>query len=204
VRFAAADAEQAIEYEWVGRDLRHVGTVVHAWLQRMADWPDAAEARRRLGGLDERHASLLRAAGVSADGLPAAVKRVRDALRGTLDDPAGRWLLFGAHRSAATELPIEGIADGRLRRVVIDRCFVDADGGHWVVDYKTSQHEGGDLERFLSEEARRYGEQMAGYRRLYAAVHGEAPMSLLYYPLHARLVAMDEAAERGIRDGLPG
>jgi len=204
VRFGAPGADEAIEYEWVGRDLRHVGTVVHGWLQRMADWPDADAARRRLDGLDARHASLLEAAGVSAEGLEAAVGRVRTALQGTLEDPGGRWILFGAHRSAATELPIEGIADGRLLRVVIDRCFVDESGAHWVVDYKTSLHEGGDLERFLSEEARRYAEQMAGYRRLYAAVYGETPLSLLYYPLHGRVVTMDEAAARRVRDGLPG
>ncbi|WP_405233307.1 UvrD-helicase domain-containing protein [Lentisalinibacter salinarum] len=204
LRFASPGAEAAIEYAWVGRDLRHVGTVVHGWLQRMADWPDVDVARRRLEGLDERHASLLETAGVSAEGLEAAVSRVRAALRGTLEDPAGRWILFGTHRTAATELPIEGIADGRLLRVVIDRCFVDESGTHWVVDYKTSLHEGGDLERFLSEEARRYAEQMAGYRRLYAAVYGETPLSLLYYPLHGRVVAMDEAAALRLRDGLPG
>jgi len=203
LRFASPGAEEAIEYEWVGRDLRHVGTVVHGWLQRMADWPDAAAARSRLDALDGRHAALLEAAGVSAEGLEAAVGRVRAALQGTLEDPAGRWILFGAHRSAATELPIEGIGDGRLLRVVIDRCFLDESGAHWVVDYKTSLHGGGDLERFLSEEARRYAEQMAGYRRLYAAVYGETPLSLLYYPLHGRVVAMDEAATRRVRDGLP-
>jgi ATP-dependent exoDNAse (exonuclease V) beta subunit len=206
VRIVAPASDEAIEYEWVGRDLRHVGTVVHAWLQRMADWRDAAEARRRLTGLDERHASLLRAAGVSEAGLPAAVQRVREALQGTLEDPAGRWILFGGerpHRRGATELPIEGVAEGRLLRVVIDRCLVDAGGGHWIVDYKTSLHAGGDLERFLSEEARRYAEQMAGYRRLYAAVYGEMPLSLLYYPLHGRLVAMDDAAAGRLKDGLP-
>jgi len=204
VRFAPPGADEPIEYAWVGRDLRHVGTVVHGWLQRMADWQDAGAARRRLDGLDARHASLLEAAGVSAEGLQAAVTRVRAALQGTLEDPAGRWILFGRHRSAATELPIEGIADGRLLRVVIDRCFVDEAGAHWVVDYKTSLHEGGDLERFLAEEARRYAEQMAGYRRLYAAVYGETPLSLLYYPLHGRVVTTDEAAARRLRDGLPG
>jgi len=204
LRFAAPGGEEAIEYAWVGRDLRHVGTVVHAWLQRMADWPGAPEAHRRLRGLDERHAALLRSAGVSADGLAAAVQRVRDALHGTLDDPAGRWILFGAHHRAATELPIEGLAEGRLTRVIIDRCMVDETGSHWVVDYKTSLHEGGDLERFLGEEARRYADQMAAYRQLYAAVYGETPMSLLYYPLHGRLVPMDEAAAGRLRDGLPG
>ncbi len=204
LHLAAPGAEEAIEYEWVGRDLRHVGTVVHGWLQRMAEWPDADVARRRLEGLAARHAALLEAAGVSADGLEAAASRVQAALQGTLEDPAGRWILYGGHRRGATELPIEGIADRRLVRVVIDRCFVDESGAHWVVDYKTSLHEGGDLERFLSEEARRYAEQMAGYRRLYAAVYGETPLSLLYYPLHGRVVTMDEVAAGRVRDGLPG
>ena len=44
-----------------------------------------------------------------------------------------------------------GVSGGRLRSVVIDRCFVDRDGVRWVVDYKTSAHEGGGLEEFLDQ-----------------------------------------------------
>ncbi len=203
LRLALGSAADAIEYEWVGQDLRHVGTVVHGWLQRMAEWGDADVARRRIDGLRSRHAALLRAAGVSDDGLEAAVRRVDEALRRTLEEPAGRWILFGPHRAADTEWPIEGVVDGRLQRVVIDRAFVDSTGRHWVVDYKTSRHEGGDLENFLREEARRYAPQLEDYRRFYEAARGVIPCSALFYPLHGRIVPADAAAGSALRDGLP-
>ena len=47
---------------------------------------------------------------------------------------------------------------GQLRNVVIDRCFIDADGTRWVIDYKTSSHEGGGREEFLASELARYAE----------------------------------------------
>jgi hypothetical protein len=72
-----------------------------------------------------------------------------------------------------------------------------------VIDYKTSRHEGGDLENFLREEARRYAAQMSAYRTFYEAVRGVLPYSGLYYPLHGRLVAADEPAVAALRDGLP-
>jgi len=43
---------------------------------------------------------------------------------------------------------------------VIDRCFVDEAGTRWVIDYKTSRHEGGSLESFLEQEMQRYQGQL--------------------------------------------
>ncbi len=48
-----------------------------------------------------------------------------------------------------TELCLASVEAGRPVRVIIDRTFVDADGCRWIVDWKSSRHEGGDLEAFL-------------------------------------------------------
>ena len=48
---------------------------------------------------------------------------------------------------------------------VIDRTFV-ADGIRWVVDFKTSPHEGGDREAFLDSEVVRYTPQLTRYVHL--------------------------------------
>ena len=66
--------------------------------------------------------------------------------------------------------------------MVIDRLFRDAGGTLWVVDYKTGEHEGGDLEAFLDSERERYAEQLRGYG---GALAGRGPLGLaLYFPLH--------------------
>ena len=66
-----------------------------------------------------------------------------------------------------------------MRLLVIDRIFTDG-GRAWIVDYKTSSHEGGDLEAFLDSEQERYRDKMARY----VPAFGGAPGSLgLYFPL---------------------
>ena len=50
-----------------------------------------------------------------------------------------------------------------LVRVVIDRSFVDAAGVRWIVDYKTSRHEGAGLDEFLDREQERYRPQLERY-----------------------------------------
>ena len=45
------------------------------------------------------------------------------------------------------ELPITGLIGGKLYETVIDRTFVDENGVRWIIDYKTSSHEGGGLEK---------------------------------------------------------
>ena len=66
-----------------------------------------------------------------------------------------------------------------VRLLVIDRMFTH-EGRPWIIDYKTSAHEGGDLEGFLDREQVRYAEQMARY----VPAFGGAPGSLgLYFPL---------------------
>ena len=65
------------------------------------------------------------------------------------------------------------------RSYVIDRLILDATGTRWVVDYKTSRHEGADVEGFLNQEQQRYAAQLDAY----AEALGGASRGL-YFPLH--------------------
>jgi ATP-dependent exoDNAse (exonuclease V) beta subunit len=80
-------------------------------------------------------------------------------------------------------LPVTGLFDGRIQSVVIDRIRIDDDGTHWIVDYKTSTHEGGDLAGFLEQEAGRYRPQLEKYRTLYSGLTGAKVRTALYFPL---------------------
>jgi ATP-dependent exoDNAse (exonuclease V) beta subunit len=151
-----------------------MGTVVHAWLHRIADdelkgW-DAARTRTRAAVRGQ-----LAARGVSGTELEAATERVLGALRISIADQKGRWLL-GPHSEAYCEYRIST----HIRSYVIDRLFRDANGTRWVVDYKTSRHEGADIEGFLDREQKRYAIQLDAY----AAALGGASRGL-YFPLHA-------------------
>src|SRR3546814_13450162 len=87
-------------------------------------------------------------------------------MRNLLADPRGRWLFDANHREARSEWALTAVIDGRPQMFVIDRSFIDAEDTRWIVDFKTSRHEGGDLQRFLAEERARYQGQL----RLYAGI----------------------------------
>ena len=67
--------------------------------------------------------------------------------------------------------------------VIIDRTFVDADGTRWVVDFKTSPHEGGDRDAFLEEEVKRYRGQLQRYAHFARGLGPQPVRAGLYYPL---------------------
>ncbi len=177
-------ASEPLEFSWVRETQRDIGTVVHAWLLRLAGAPELPRA----GELEKERATVL--AQLERLGVPQrertrAAEVILTALRQTLTDERGRWILSAAHREASSEWELSGVAAGRLRNARIDRSFIDESGTRWVIDYKTSSHEGGDLEGFLAQEAERYRPQLAGYVELAQARGREPVRAALYFPLLA-------------------
>ena len=181
VRAPAAAAEEAIaiEFSWAGETARHVGIVTHRWLQRIAiDGLQAWDAARVAGLAAAVEADLARR-GIPPAERADALERVLAALESALADPRGRWALE-AHPGARSEYRLRIASPAGVKLVVIDRTFVDGEGRRWIVDYKTSVHEGADPERFLDRELERYRPQLAGYA---AAFPGERVALGLYFPL---------------------
>lgn len=173
------------EFEWVTAAARHVGTVVHEELERAAFVAPAALAGDVAGRRDLWRQRLLEL-GVGDEQLPEAVDRVQRALEATFADPRGRWLFDPSHRDAASELDLSSVRAGQVVAARIDRTFVDPAGVRWIVDFKTSVHEGTDLEAFLDQERRRYEPQLESYARLMSARDPARPIRLgLYFPLHS-------------------
>jgi ATP-dependent exoDNAse (exonuclease V) beta subunit len=73
--------------------------------------------------------------------------------------------------------------EGEQRDLVIDRTFRDAEGQRWVVDYKTSSHEGADVEGFLDREQERYRLQLDRYAALMCMIGDGQVRRGLYFPL---------------------
>ena len=124
----------------------------------------------------------LAARGVEDTQLDAASERVATALANALADPRGRWLL-GPQRDANNEYRLTAVIDGERRNLVIDRSFSDREGKRWIVDYKTSGHEGTGVEGFLDREQERYRAQLERYAQ--ALAHAGPAMLGLYFPLLA-------------------
>ena len=73
----------------------------------------------------------------------------------------------------------------QIVNALIDRTFVTQDGIRWVVDFKTSPHEGGDLPAFLDSEAERYATQLTRYAYLARQLGPQPVRAGLYFPLLA-------------------
>jgi ATP-dependent exoDNAse (exonuclease V) beta subunit len=175
-------AAEPLEFSWVRETQRDIGTLVHAWLLQLArerELPAAAELDKER----PRVLSQLARLGVPQSERTRAAELILRALRQTLSDERGRWILSSAHRHAYSEWELSGVTGGRLRNVRIDRSFVDESGTRWVIDYKISAHEGGDLEGFLVQELERYRPQLEGYVEIARAVGGQPVRAALYFPL---------------------
>ncbi len=173
--------QPALEFDWASETARHVGTVVHRELLRLAS--DGGGRSTSEPAARRRWHDELAELGVPADRRTEAVERVSTAVQRTLADERGRWLLDAAHGAAASEFAITGPIAGQVVSVVIDRTFVDAGGTRWIVDYKTSSHEGAGLEEFLDSEQARYRPQLERYAELVRRLGPEPVRMGLYFPL---------------------
>ncbi|HVY80064.1 MAG TPA: UvrD-helicase domain-containing protein [Steroidobacteraceae bacterium] len=170
------------QFSWVGETSRHIGTVVHAALERFASAPQLPTPED-IQRQSDSYLHQLRRHGVPERDLEAATHTVQEALIRTLNDERGRWIFSREHRDARSELALTGVADGQLLNIIIDRTFVDASGTRWVIDFKTSRHEGGNLEAFLDEELARYRPQLERNIALARALGSEPVRAALYFPL---------------------
>lgn len=178
----AARTQDDLEFSWAGEIARHVGSVVHRWLQRIAEDGVKHWDAPRIAALEPAIRHALTAQGVGEHDIAAAATRVRQALINCVDDARGRWVL-DAHAGGRSEWRLSGITAGNRTNVVIDRTFVDAEGARWIIDYKTSVHEGADTAAFLDNERERYRGQLERYAALLHA-GGERRIRLgLYFPL---------------------
>ena len=174
-----ADTAAEVEFYWVGNDARIAGTLVHRWLQLAADGRTDLESdsMHDIGLTTQR---WLQRMGIRGESAQAIGDRVLAALRATATDDKGRWLIDGP---GTAELALSGVYEGELVSVILDRVRIDAEGVHWVVDYKTSTHEGGNLQSFLDAEILRYTPQLKKYETLYRAYAKVDVRCALYFPL---------------------
>jgi ATP-dependent helicase/nuclease subunit A len=175
---AETRAYDDIEFSWVGDTARRVGSVVHRWLQRIADDEAKGWTRARIERELPAIMNELTARGVVEGDLATASTRVIAALASSLEDPRGKWLL-GPQPGARNEYRVSTVIDGVSHNLVIDRWWEDL-AGAWIVDYKTSSHQGADLEGFLGGEEERYRGQLERYA---VAVGRPGARRGLYFPL---------------------
>ncbi len=171
--------EETPAFDWAGETARRIGSLVHAELQTM-DLATTDESSIR--GRAARYRRWLALRGVPEDRLDQAAARVTDALLAVQKDPRGRWMLAAGYQDDLREHALSSHEQGEVSRAIFDRSFVDS-GIRWVIDYKTSQHQGGGVQQFLDREVERYRPQLQRYAALARKLGPEPVRVGLYFPL---------------------
>ena len=179
------DSEQEydlVEYQWAGETIKHVGLVVHQCLRQIAEEGVDTWNEARIGQNKERFVAMLKQQGIRENEIAWADIQIAEALNKIVQDERGRWILSD-HEQQNNEYPLSGLYEGKLINIIIDRTFVDEDGVRWIIDYKTSRHEGADVETFLNREQERYRGQLEKYAGLIQAMDSRQIRLGLYFPL---------------------
>lgn len=162
---------------------RHIGTVVHRLLQQIfldgvEQWNEKIiEARRPF------ICNLLTHEGVIQDQLAISLAITERALKQTLQDPRGLWILSQQHQESHAEYPLTANNNGKLLQVIIDRTFIDESGVRWIVDYKTTDYQGESLEEFLAQQKILHSKQLEQYAQILRLSATNPIMLGLYFPL---------------------
>jgi len=176
--------QEAIEYSWASEMARHIGVVVHRTLQQMAEEELNGWDVDRIHSMRHVFVKGLQINGFEGAGLMVnqAVDRINSALINTLANERGRWLL-SKQNEARNELRLTGVLHNKPINYVIDRTFCDANNCRWIIDYKTSSHEGAGREAFLDRELERYCEQLNNYAEVFRKMDRRKIILGLYFPL---------------------
>jgi ATP-dependent exoDNAse (exonuclease V) beta subunit len=169
-------------FEWVRGNARHIGTVVHALLNRISADGLTAWNATKLRNSGKLIASELAVRGIPGEEIASAARKVSAALTNSLQSHRGRWIL-SAHAAGQSEYAIRGRMQDKLITGVIDRLFRDEGGRLWIIDYKTGEHKGASRDAFLDEEQRRYRPQLESYATLLSRLESGPIMLGLYFPL---------------------
>lgn len=158
------------------------GTVVHHLLQYISEfscnWWLSKNVREQTTYITLKLAQL----GMCDTEIKSAVPTVLHAMKNTLGDERGRWIL-SPHKDAQSELAMTACLDGPPENYILDRTFIDEDGIRWIIDYKTTMFTQQDLQQFLIKEQAKYLEKMKNYARTMQLTDPLPVRLALYFPM---------------------
>ncbi|MGP0564704.1 MULTISPECIES: UvrD-helicase domain-containing protein [unclassified Nitrospina] len=187
------EREDRPPYFWAGNEARFMGNVLHRCFKDIADQGLAAWDAKKPESMKTAFKTALLNEGLPFDRAEAVAEKGVRALQNILaDEKVGRWIL-STHEDAKSEFALTYAKDSIYSNRILDRTFVDEQGVRWIIDYKTGEHEGSELDAFFEAERERYKTQLQAYAEILRARGEQRPIRLaLYYPLHRRMVEVPD------------
>jgi ATP-dependent helicase/nuclease subunit A len=176
------------EYVWAGNKARFLGNVLHSCFKTIADQGLEQWRLSSLNRMESHLKTALLAEGLSPTEMQSTIQTGMKAVNIIIEDKTGRWILTN-HEDAHSEYPLTGFINHLYINKILDRTFIDSEGVRWIIDYKTGEHQGADLDHYFREETKRYKSQLDQYEQLFKLKGETRPIKkALYYPLHKKLV----------------
>jgi ATP-dependent exoDNAse (exonuclease V) beta subunit len=178
------------DFEWVSPVSRAIGVLVHDIFERMGrgQWLLSTLNAIPESFIGQRLSEL----GVGLGAVSAATARVRRILAAVATDPKAQWIFNTHHQDSQFEWELMHKSVDGFEIARIDRSFIADDGTRYIIDYKTSDHEGRDLAGFLIQEKDRYRQQLERYGSWVQELEPQRPIKLaLYFPVLTQWVDWD-------------
>lgn len=170
-------------FQWINNPLRHIGTVIHQYLQQISQDGLANWDNKNLEDQKPYFKNLLLRFGVRNEDLETSITQIILALQNTIQDNRGKWILHN-HTEAQSEYALTAYLDDETKQIIVDRTFVDEDNIRWIIDYKTIMPTDQSIEEFLEKETNQYLPQLEQYAKIMQILDPQHPIRLgLYFPL---------------------
>ena len=176
-----------IEFSWAGESAKQAGIIVHRWIHKFS-LEKQIPAISDLPSYMDISKNWARNNYVKEGQLTDVINRAEETLINIIEDKDNHWFIIG---NGFSELPLTGIWNKRCYSVIIDRINIDAKENHWLIDYKTGTHRGGNVNKFINDEVVRYQGQLEKYATIYKNYSGIMPTVALYFPNLKKLQLID-------------
>lgn len=119
--------------------------------------------------------------GIDKNTLDYTIKIMIEGINRCFCDQRFQWII-SKHQSAQSEYAISTYIQNEVKKLVIDRTFIDSDGTRWIIDYKTAALNNEQLEDFIQHEQNKYLEKMHLYAKAIQTSEKRRTRLGLYFP----------------------
>ena len=167
------------------RDEAKLGTLIHLLIEQLTQLGIVGWKSFSLNHQKKIIHSLCQQLNISPENYSSSAEKSLRALDNLIHDPRGQWII--QHRkNARSEYTIYDHDYPQWTKKIIDRCFRDDNGKHWIIDFKTSENNDPHLsdEMFIQQAAKEHYPQLASYKQALHRMTQEQDIQLaLYFPL---------------------
>ena len=124
------------------------------------------------------------------ENIDAHVNIIANAIKITLEDPKGRWVLDRNHQEARSEYSLTVMINSIAKNFIIDRTFVEHNN-RWIIDYKTSHpNPNEDLGVFFNKQRELHQKQLQHYANIIKHIDNRSQRMGLYFPMLGKFLEL--------------